>query len=211
MNFHTQDVINADNSKALRFPWNKCSIEIIDVESQQILHQRTEVGQYHTCGMFTENENIVIYFSFDKNWFIPPLINIWDLKSNTVEQICTFHHFQASVLTFTFHNATKRLVLGDFDGYISAFSMQTHKEIWHHETPKHNDILSLSFSICGEKVAALQKDNLTVYDFTTGNKLLSTPLMDEYSTCQFQEEDLFIHLTHPGKTTIKINCKTIYR
>lgn len=51
------------------------------------------------------------------------------------------------------------------------------------------------------------KNNLTIYDFTTGKKLLSTPLMDVYSTCQFQEQDLSIHLTYNTKEPIKINCK----
>jgi WD40 repeat protein len=214
MSFQQPDITNLDNNKVLRFPRFKYLIEVIDLESQKILHQRTDHGGYHTCGTFTENENIVIYLTFDHHWFSPPIIKIWNLKKGTVEEIITSHDTQAPHLTLAYHNAMQRLVLGAFDGYVSAYNIQKKEVMWHYKQPENSNIdhfLSMDFSKCGEKVATLQKDNMTIYDFTTGKKLLSTPLMDEYSTCRFQAEDLLIHLTHDTKQPIKISCKALTR
>jgi WD40 repeat protein len=211
MAYEQPDILNLENNKAIRLPRYQYSIEIVDLENQQVLHQRTDYGGFHTCGAFTEDENIIIYLTFDKHWYIPPVIKIWDLKNDSIEEIITSHDTQSRYLTLAYHNTTQRLILGGFDGNISAYDMRTREEIWLHENLGHCIILALAFSECGEKIAVLQKEIFTIYDFISGKILLSTPLLDEYSTCQFQEKDLVIHISHPEKETIKINCKEITR
>lgn len=206
-------ITNLEKNKILRFPGYRYLIEVIDLENQKILHQRTDYGGFHSCGTFTENENIIIYLTFDRHWYVPPIIKIWDLKHDTITDITTSHDTQSECLILEYHNQTKRLILGGFDGSISLYNMRTHDLMWHKEKPQKSmldPIISFSFSGSGKKVAVLQKDSFTVYEVTTGRKHLSSPLLDEYFTCQFIDEDTFIHITHPEKETIKINCKLSY-
>lgn len=206
---NVSEIISADNKRQLRFSGNRYDIEVIDVADQQVLHHRTNTSRYHTCGTFTDDENIVIYITVDYRWYLTPEINIWDLKTDTLKHIDTKHHFQELYFDLSYHKTLQRIALGGRFGNVSAYDMKTHEELWCQETDSWNVLLSLDFSDCGDKIAALQKDQLTVYDFTTGNIRLSVPLADEYSTCEFQEEDLCIHVSHPEKETIRICCKDI--
>ncbi|OUR77122.1 hypothetical protein A9Q75_15465 [Colwellia psychrerythraea] len=212
MNLIVPDIISSDNKRQLRFPGFAYDIEIIDLTNQQVLHQRTDYGGDNTSGTFTENEDVVIYLTVCKHGYIPPIIKIWDLKNDTFDEIVTPHSTQHLYLPVAYHKVMRRLVIADFIGGISTYNVQTREIMWYKESPEDSNvhhIIFLAFSECGDKVAALQKDKLTVYDFTTGKIRLSTPLMDEYSTCEFQEEDLYIHVNHPEKETIRVCCKDI--
>ena len=183
-------------------------IEVIDLNSKKVLHTREENG-IHICPTFTEDTNIVIYATIDFNWYCPPIINLWHLEENIIEEIITSHNPQSFLLLANSPKSNK-LIIGTVDGSISAYNMLLKKVIWHFENPiwEHSDrILSLSISECGEKVAILQKYMLSVYDFTTGNKFFSTPFMEEYESCEFAENDTFIRVIHAEKATVNINCK----
>lgn len=212
MNYREWQIISPDNKRALRFRHQarESTIEVIDLKTQQVLHTRKDHGD-HTSATFTEDENIIIYITHDNNWRWGPIINMWDLEDDTHEEFVTDHHPQSSVI-MEITPKSQRLVLGTIDGSISAYNMQTLKVLWHHEKSedgKHNSILSLAISECGEKVATLQKDILSVYDFATGNKLLSSPFMEEYISCEFGENDSFIRVIHPEKAAVKISCQAI--
>ncbi len=159
MNLIVPKVISPDSKKEMRFPKFKYDIEIIDLASQKVLHQRTDTLGFHSCGLFTENENIVIYLSFDDQWRFAPTINIWELRRNTVEEFYTSHNAQELHLNIIYHAKMQRIALGGESGSISVFDIKTRKELWCHEQNDMNNINSLSFSECGDKISALQKIN----------------------------------------------------
>lgn len=189
------------------------SIEMIDLETKKTLFQRTDSSGYHCSGIFTEDENVVLYITYDKHWYFSPTINIWDLKKGSVESILTDHNTQSEWLLTAFNKNRNLLALGDYDGSFSTYNIQTRAVIKHVPAiPKsaYNQILCLCISECGEKLAILRKDVLVIYDFTTAEKLFSTPLMETYSKCKFREGDAIICVTHPEKSPINISTISAY-
>lgn len=202
---------NPDNNRILRSKRNQYSIAVIDQKTQQVLYQREDFGGYHTGGIFTEDENIVIYLTVDPRWYVPPIIKIWNLKENSVADIITSHDIQDASLKIAYNAPLQRLVLGSLDGSHSIYNLYSRAIIHHHYAPEphnNNQIVCLAVSGCGEIVAVLQEDMLVLYDCTTGKKQFSSPLMNIYSDCQFAKNDLLIQVTHPQHAPINIAYKT---
>ena len=207
------NLLHPDNKRALRSKRHQYLIEIFNQETQQVLFQREDLGGYHRCGTFTEDENVVIYITFDKHWYLSPVINIWDLEKDHVESIFTSHNSQLETMLIAYSMDKQHLVLGSsFDGEISTYDIKKYKVIKHIPfcaEQKNTHILYLDLSGCGEKIAVLQEDTLSVYNFTTGKKLFSTPLLTTYSRCQFHETEAIVTITHPEKPPIHINYQSI--
>lgn len=203
------NLLHPDNKRALRSKRHQYLIEIFNLETQQVLFQREDLGGYHRCGTFTEDENVVIYITFDKHWYLSPIINIWDLEKDHVESIFTSHNSQLESMLIAYNRHKQHLVLGScFDGEISTYDIKKRKVIKHIPScaeKKNTQILYLDLSGCGEKIAVLREDILTVYNFKTGEKLFSTPLLTTYTRCQFHETEPIISITHSEKSPIHIN------
>jgi hypothetical protein len=81
-----------------------------------------------------------------------------EFKKDTVEEIITRQ--SSSISNACAPQCDAHLVLGAFDGYVSAYNMQTAEIMWHYKKPENSEIdhfLSTDFSKCGEKVTTLQK------------------------------------------------------
>lgn len=208
MKLNVPHVISPNKKKRLKYKEYDYDIQVIDIASQEVLHHRTDFGGYHTSGTFTEDENIVIYITFDRHWYIPPVISIWDLKNNSVETIHTSQDPGEIYLHTAYHN--QHLVLSGSLGFLGAYDLTTKKEIWHHTSLGGRTCSqAVAISKCGEKIALLFESILSVYSFKTGKELQSTALEHVYYTCQFQENDLSIQLKHPEKDPVSICCKNI--
>lgn len=196
-----------NNKRALCTEINQYVIKVIDIDTQQVLFQRKDLGGYHRCGIFTEDENIVIYITFDKHWYISPVINIWNLKEDSVDSIVTPHNSQLESMQIAYNMPKQHLVLGSYDGCISTYHIQTRKLIAHIPTQEANDskkIIGLSISPCAEKIALLRKNSLEIYDVNRAKKLLSMALISTYSQCQFDDNKATVSITHPDKPPINI-------
>ena len=211
-------VTSHDKKVALQNQGLTYHIEIVDVETKQTVLNRHDYSGYINMGFFTENDEFVVYMTFDeRNWRLHPTINLWDLKKDSVETIQTKHDPQNSFFAVAYHKKMERLVLGDVVGSVSAYSIQPLKTIWYYEGPGYGptayisaynfeyEILSIDISECGNKIAVLDRKNLTLYDFKTGRQLLVYPLEKNYSKCRFQDNLNAIYLSDPELEPLQLS------
>ncbi len=214
--YKVPDVISQNGLKAMRFEYRRYgdnTIEVLDLSNQNVLHKRVDNPGLHLGGSFNEDDKVVIYFTCDTNWYIPPIIKIWDLTENTLKEIISGLHPQAMNFILSYHNTSRIFVVADpLQGIVCAYNLSTLELLWQNKTSdifENNKIIALDITECGELVAVLQDDKLTVYHLMTGEVLLTTPLLEQYLCCLFNSNAQCLELMHSHKASIKISYKPL--
>ncbi|MGB2738933.1 MAG: hypothetical protein WBC60_00080 [Cognaticolwellia sp.] len=215
------DVISQDGLKVMQIQHQRFgdnTIKIINIASQEVLHQCNNNPGLNCHGSFIENDNIVIYLTFDNNWYIPPIVNIWDLIQNTKKEIITPHHPQASNLIYQYHQPSQSLVIAaPHEAVVTTYNLNNLEMMWQSKDSSAfsesdpNTINALDISVCGKMIAVLQNESMTIYHLITGKVLCKIPLLAEYSMCTFNAENSYIDVSHAQKSSIKVNYESILK
>ena len=186
------------------------TFQLIDSDTNIVIREVTDHTGYHTCGFVSDNGDLAIYMTFDKNWYFNPIINIWNLRTDKVQTIMTKHHPQSIWMEMAYANRPGKLFLGGVDGSLSAHNIKALSSLWYFEREERsfdhpNRCVAISGN--GQLVCAVEEDSLSVLEFGTGKIIMRHPISIKAVDCGFQDKDqsVFVVNERSEREFIRIN------